>query len=89
MKGVYGMMKFLSVRDWQPWRFLRLITVLAYRFVYSFFLEEIMILFFVLLNMSLFNRLPCTKWLNVLYLKMLSYRRCPTHCLTNTISRLI
>jgi hypothetical protein len=34
-------------------------------------------------------RLPCTKWHNVLYLKMRSFRRCLTHCLTNTISRLI
>ena len=38
MKGVYGMMKYLDVRDWQRWKFLPLMIVLAYRFAYySFF----------------------------------------------------
>ena len=37
MKGVYGMMEFLSVRDWLRWIYLPLMTVLAYRFGYSFF----------------------------------------------------
>ena len=35
------------------------------------------------------SRLPCTKWHNVFYPTMRSSRQFLTHCLTNTISRLI
>lgn len=32
MKGVFGMMGFLNVREWLRWIFLLLMTVRAYRF---------------------------------------------------------